>query len=268
MRLPEVKILIADDSRPIHTFIAEIVSRWSMPARVVTADDGQQCMELLASGDIDLAFIDINMPEMTGMEALGAARYQGIKTFVTLMSAKTSAARLKLARELKVYEYLVKPFEAAAVEAILRTFQRVTQPTRALIVDDSTTVRRMIQRILANSLFRITAEEAGDGPTALRKWFGAGYDIVFLDCNMPGLNGIDTLEQLLSVKPDARVIMMSGERNEQRRLFALQRGAVDFLYKPFYPIDVDRTLHGVYDLEMPELAASRVDDIAWAASVA
>jgi DNA-binding response OmpR family regulator len=267
MRLPEVKILIADDSRPIHIFISDVVSRWSVPAQILTADNGQRCMELLAGGDIDIAFIDVNMPEMTGMEALGAARYRGIKTFVTLISAKTSEARLKLARQLKVYEYLVKPFEAHAIEAILDTFHRVTHPTRALIVDDSATVRRMIQRILGDSLFRITADEAADGPTALRKWFKDGYDIVFLDCNMPGLNGIDTLEQLLAVKPNARVIMMSGERNEQRRVFALERGAVDFLYKPFYPSTVDRTLHKVYELKMPDLA-SLDDELALAASVA
>ena len=86
---------------------------------------------------------------------------------------------------------------------------------------------------------------------------------------MPGLNGIDTLEQLLAVKPNARVIMMSGERNEQRRVFALERGAVDFLYKPFYPVDVDRMLHKVYDLKMPDLASHHDDEeLALAESVA
>ena len=85
---------------------------------------------------------------------------------------------------------------------------------------------------------------------------------------MPGLNGIDTLEQLLAVKPDARVIMMSAERNAERRRFALERGAVDFLYKPFYPIDVDRMLHKVYDLKMPELAQGEDDELALAVSVA
>jgi CheY-like chemotaxis protein len=271
MRLPEVKILIADDSRPVHTVISEIVSRWATPAQILTADNGQQCMELLARGDVDLAFIDVNMPEMSGMEAVGAARYRGIKTFVTLMSARSSEARLKLARELKVYDYLVKPFEARAIESVLQTFQRITRPTRALIVDDSATVRRMIQKILAGSLFRITADEAGDGPTALRSWFREGYDIVFLDCNMPGLNGIDTLEQLLAVKPNAKVIMMSAERNEERRQFALARGAIEFLYKPFYPSDVDRTLHKLFDLKMPELAANgepAAEEIALVASLA
>jgi DNA-binding response OmpR family regulator len=100
---------------------------------------------------------------------LALARCRGIKTFVTLMSGETSEARLQLARELKVYEYLVKPFEPAAVEDILRTFGRVTRPTRELVVDDSATVRRMIQQILAASLFRISGDEAGDGATALMK---------------------------------------------------------------------------------------------------
>jgi hypothetical protein len=50
--------------------------------------------------------------------------------------------------------------------------------------------------------------------------------------------------------------MMSGERNEERRRWALDRGAIAFLYKPFYPADIDRELHKLFDLKMPMLASA------------
>lgn len=49
-------------------------------------------------------------------------------------------------------------------------------------------------------------------------------------------------------------LTLSGERNEGRRAWALDRGAVAFLYKPFYATDVDRELHALYGLKMPMLA--------------
>ena len=72
---------------------------------------------------------------------------------------------------------------------------------------------------------------------------------------MPGMQGTDTLERLLERDPDVKVIMNSSERNEERRKCALDRGAIAFLYKPFYPADVDRSLHSIDGLHMPLLAA-------------
>ena len=48
--------------------------------------------------------------------------------------------------------------------------------------------------------------------------------------------------------------MISGERNETRRRWALDRGAAAFLYKPFNATDVDRELHALFGLRMPQLA--------------
>jgi DNA-binding NtrC family response regulator len=260
MRPKTTKLLIADDSRSVLTFIADVASRWSSSVQTITAENGRECMDALERDDIDLAFIDVNMPDMSGMEALGAARYHGIKTFVTLMSSLGTQARFNLARQLKVYEYLVKPFDAGDVEAILQTYRRISLPTRALVVDDSATVRRMIQKILSASLFRIAWDEAGDGESALMKCYATGYDIVFLDFNMPGLNGLDTLDQLLARNPSAKVIMMSAERDEDRVDLALQRGALEFLYKPFYAAEVDRALHKAYDLKLPSLAIGGAEE--------
>src|SRR4029077_15302586 len=132
----------------------------------------------------------------SGMEALGAARLKGIKTFVTIMSAKSSAPWCKIARQLNAYEYLVKPFTAQDVEAIIGACRRISEPMRTLIVDDSRTIRGVIRRLLEQSMFRLAIDEADDGAIALERCRETPFDIVFLDCNMPGFDGLKTLDLL------------------------------------------------------------------------
>jgi CheY-like chemotaxis protein len=250
----KLRVLVADDSSTIQAFFAEIAETSPIPFDIVTAHDGRQTMDLLSAGGINLAFIDVNMPEMSGLEAVGAARQIGVKTFVTLISGQASTRRLNLARQLKVYEFLSKPFTPAEVQDILKTYCRVTVPTKLLVVDDSATVRRIITKVLSNSIFNIDVTEAGDGMTALQHCVSGEFDAIFLDCNMPGVNGLETLERMLEIDPAVRVIMNSGERNEEKKRWALDRGAVAFLYKPFYPADIDRELHAIFGLKMPMLA--------------
>jgi len=256
----KLKVLVVDDSPIVHDIFADMVEGSPVPFEVIRAHSGEQCMEFLKQGGINLAFIDVNMPGMSGMEAVSNARYEGIKTFVTLMSSNPSKRRFQIARLLKVYEFLAKPFTAEAVYAILRTYRKVNTPTRALIVDDSATVRRLINKVVSSSVFNIDVTEAADGEKALAACENGDFDVVVLDCNMPGLNGVATLEQLIERDPGIKVIMISGERNEDRRRWALDRGAIAFLYKPFYAEDIDRELHQLFDLKMPMLATA--DDTA------
>jgi DNA-binding NtrC family response regulator len=250
---PKIRILVGDDSKVVHSLFADIIAKWPKPITMVSAYNGRQCVAHFEQSKIDLAFIDVAMPEMNGMEAIARLRYSGGRTFITLMSGTGGQTRFQLARHLKTYEFLVKPFSSGDVQRILRIHQRVSLPTRVVIVDDSATVRRMVKKILAASLFNILVAEASNGEDALVQCASGGFDIVFLDCNMPGLDGIETLDGLLSRNPDAKVIMMSGERNEARTSLAKERGAIEFLYKPFYARDVDRVLHMAYGLQQPML---------------
>ncbi|HMK79983.1 MAG TPA: response regulator [Xanthobacteraceae bacterium] len=250
-----LKVLVADDSASMHQIFGTFAEGAPIPFEVVSAHSGDQCLALLRQNFCNLAFIDVSMPGMSGMEAIGGARYEGNKTFVTLMSSTASEKRFQLARHLKVYEFLVKPFGAQEVYRIISTYDRMTVPTRALIVDDSATVRRLISKVVSGSIFNVDIAEAGDGTTALELCDKEQFNVIVLDCNMPGLDGLSTLQRMLAHNRNARVIMMTAERNEERRRKALDLGATAFLYKPFYPADVDRELHAVFNLKMPMLAS-------------
>jgi CheY-like chemotaxis protein len=137
------------------------VQHLRFPVDMAEARNGRDCLDLLTNGEFGLAFIDVFMPEMSGLEALGNARFMGNKIFVTLMSAYPNERCLKLARELQAYEFLFKPFGPSEIGAILETYRRACQPMRALIADDSPTQRRIVSRVLSPQ--HVPHRHRGDG---------------------------------------------------------------------------------------------------------
>ncbi len=252
-----IRMLIADDSPLILRILREAISQTKLPVRITSTDNGSDCLTMLSGRDIDLAFIDVQMPELSGTDAVWAARKLGLNTFITLMSSPPSLEAIFLARKMKAYEFLFKPFASADVMAIIDTYQRITAPTKVLIVDDSKTVRQIIQKTIGASLFNCTVAEAPDGATAIESCAAAPFDVVMLDCNMPGLSGIDTLQRLLKLNPGLKVVMISGERDPARDLLARQYGAFAFLPKPFDAGDMNMMLHKIHGLRSPDLFAQR-----------
>jgi DNA-binding NtrC family response regulator len=254
---PTISMLVADDSRLIRKIFMDAAQGSKLPLRISATDNGRDCLTLLKSGDIDLAFIDVHIPELSGTEALWAARKLGVQTFVTVMSSPPSLEAVEIARKLKAYEFLFKPFDVADVQAIMRTYERVTTPTKVLIVDDSLTVRKMIQKVVHGSIFQCEIAEAPDGQTTTALCETREFDAIFLDHNMPGLAGLDTLDQLLAFKPGLKVVMISGEHDPTLEHRSLKAGASAFLRKPFGSADVDRVLHDIYGIKSPNLTLER-----------
>lgn len=254
-----VQMLVADDSLVVHEIFREAAERANIPINVVSTTNGRECMALLGRGDLGLAFIDVHMPEKSGMDALWGARHEGNKTFVTLMSGTPTDQLIDLAQELKAYEFLQKPFSVADVLAIIGTYERIAAPMRALVVDDSATVRKLIQKVLSASIFHIEVDYAADGMSALARCREDGIDIVFLDCNMPGLDGFATLSGLVARDPRLKVVMISAEKNADNERAALEAGALAFLHKPFYSTHVDALLHKLYGLRSPNLISRGTD---------
>lgn len=265
---PPKKVLIADDSAVVHRIFLDALRDVAFPITLLHALDGEKCLRILEKVPVDLAFIDIEMPHINGVEALYAARNRGSRTFVTLISGQADERCIEAARELGVYELLLKPFDASHVLSVLATYRRLITPLQALVVDDSLTVRRVIRKVLAHSLFRMEIDEIADGSTAIERCRARPADVVFLDYNMPRLNGSDAMETILRDNPATKVVMISGERNSDREREWMQRGAAAFLPKPFSASDVDLLLHRLNGLQPPRLKTEGVGLVAaFAASI-
>jgi DNA-binding NtrC family response regulator len=248
-----ITMLIADDSHVTAQLLTEAARMSKLPLRLSTTDNGRDCLTLLNGSNIDLAFIDVHMPELSGTQAFWSARKLGVKTFVTLMSSPPAAEAVDMAIKLRAYEFLFKPFALDDALAIIETYARISSPTKVLIVDDSSSVRQIVQKILHGSVFNCEIAEAGDGETALMLARNTQFDVVFLDCNMPGMSGIATMKRLALVQPSLKIVMISAEHNATHETEALDGGVCAFLHKPFHSQDVDQVLHGAFGLRSPNL---------------
>src|SRR4029077_7409145 len=199
---------------------------------------------------------DVHMPTMGGMDALWAARIAGNKTFVTLISGRSNRRCIDLARQLDAYEFLTKPFGKAEIEAILTTHRRVATPMHVLLVDDSAVSLKVMRKVLSSSVFHLDIEDANTGTEALARCKAEAFDVVFLDVNMPGLNGYATLARMMEANRQAKVVMISGEYNATREREALKLGAAAVMHKPFFPTEIDAVLHRVFGLQSPKLSTN------------
>lgn len=103
---------------------------------------------------------------------------------------------------------------------------------KIMIVDDAMFMRATIRKILnANGFEDIV--EMKDGESALLAYGEEKPDLVLLDITMPGISGLEVLEQIIKRNPDARVVMCSAVGQEMMIMRAMDLGAKYFIVKPF-----------------------------------
>ena len=101
---------------------------------------------------------------------------------------------------------------------------------KILIVDDSAMSRRMMRRIVESAGFEVV--EAEEGPEALEKYYLDKPVAVFLDLTMRDMYGLEVLEKLRQMDPNARVIIASADIQDMTRDSVTQAGADAFINKP------------------------------------
>jgi len=113
-----------------------------------------------------------------------------------------------------------------------------------LVVDDSAFMRKLIAEIIESSGAFHVVGTAVDGVEALQKIRTLKPDIVTLDIEMPRLNGLQALEQIMAEMPRP-VVMLSAAGSDlgnDMTLRALERGALDFVRKPSGPVSIDLSM--------------------------
>ena len=243
-----LNILIADDSKTVCKFVTAALKNLPLKTRFAEAHDGERCLQLLNSTKCDIAFVDFNMPHMTGLDALKLSREQGSKAFVVLMSTDVDDQKRQEARDCGAYDYLRKPIKPKDLTDIINNYIRFKTIADVMVVDDSRTVRSAVKRVLADSVFKMIVSEAESGEETIKECQSSVPDIMFLDVNMPGKDGIQTLKELRSLGADPKTILMTGDKTLEFNKEMLDLGVVNLLYKPFFSEDVDRVIHEIFEL--------------------
>jgi two-component system KDP operon response regulator KdpE len=135
---------------------------------------------------------------------------------------------------------------------------------KVLLVEDDRSIRRGLYATL--SALGFDAGEASSGEEAMSRLQAAGYEVVLMDLNMPGMGGVEACRQIRSEFPRISILVVTVRDTEDAKIEALDAGADDFITKPFQvgeltariraavrrqrtPAGSESTIHlGVFDL--------------------
>ena len=130
------------------------------------------------------------------------------------------------------------PSRAAARERMERH-----RTLRVLFVDDE----EHLQDVMRSELPRLGHEVTvcPDGRAALKALEKGSFDAAILDLRMPGMTGIEVLEQLKKVSPDTEALVMTGHASTETAIQAVRLGAFDYITKPCQLAEIETVLNKV-----------------------
>jgi DNA-binding NarL/FixJ family response regulator len=118
-------------------------------------------------------------------------------------------------------------------------------PVRVLLVDDDDLMRAGLTAVLSSDETIDVVGEAPDGRAAVERAIELRPDVVLMDVRMPGLDGIAATRELLTVSPDAKVVVLTTFEEDDYIFGALSAGASGFLLKRTRPEELIAAIHTV-----------------------
>ncbi|WP_082084112.1 response regulator [Paenibacillus beijingensis] len=136
---------------------------------------------------------------------------------------------------------------------------------RLLLADDHAMVRKGLQVFLNTQSDMELVGEASNGLETLDKAAALQPDVILMDLNMPGLNGIEATKQIKAAFPNVKVIVLTSFSDQDHVLPAIRAGAKGYLLKDVEPEELARAIRRVYQGQVelhPEAAGQLMDLIA------
>ena len=269
-KLAGLRPLIVDDNATNIHVLTTLTGKWGMHPR--STETPSQALEWLRTGEpFDLAILDMQMPGMDGVtlaaeiRKLPACRQLPI-LLLTSVGIRTNTAEFTVAAIANCLTKPIKPLQLqqTLVQVISGTKPAAPKPVaaankldpslasrlplRILLCDDNAVNQKVAARLLLQMGYQ--ADLAHNGIEALAAIDHQPYDIVFMDVQMPEMNGIEAAraireqqqQQLPNYHPHIRIIAMTANAMHGDREKCLAAGMNDYLSKPVRPEDIRRIL--------------------------
>ncbi|MDR3372805.1 MAG: response regulator [Ancalomicrobiaceae bacterium] len=252
--------LVVDDSDVIRYVLRKAISEIMPSCEVFECPNALEAARFLGSRIPEILFVDLNMPGISGFQFIERLSkiLDGRKApIIVSISADTSHKTVEFLRRFGVYEILPKPFSSRSIAEILLKSLHIAKPRTVLVTDDSSTSRSIIKKVVARSLFNLTPVEASDGHAAIALATQRKFDCVFVDLNMPGIDGIETAGTILYDRPETIIVLISAQGNEKVEREAIHVGIKHFMRKPFYADDINALLHTLFEIRDTEFVKAR-----------
>ena len=249
-------ILVVDDNTTNRTILRRLLQQWKI--RPLLAASGKEALSMLGHHRVDLVISDLHMPEMDGIALAKALRTKNNDVPVLLLSSVGNETRRKYPDLFQAV--LNKPVKH---HLLLKCIARLLQghqtfpgqeeqhpqklsdrfarnfPLRILIAEDNLVNRQLIDHVLGKLGYAPVMVE--NGQEAIDKLEGQEFDIVFMDVQMPVMDGLEAARLIRSRGGEQPVIIaLTADAQEEDRQACLDAGMDDYISKP---LQLDRLLN-------------------------
>jgi len=280
--LRAVKVLVVDDNRTNRRILEGMLGRWEMKSS--SAQDGEEALTKLSEAQeagqpFSLILMDMHMPNMDGFELIERIRQRPGASTATIMMLTSAGHRGDAARcqELGVSAYLLKPIRQSELrEAIARvlgareqkgaiplitrySLHDAREPSgslRILLAEDNLVNQRLATRLLEKRGHSVAV--AANGLEALAALDKESFDLVFMDLQMPEMDGFEATAAIRkrerSTGVHLPVVALTAHAMKGDREKCLAGGMDAYLSKPIRPLELDEVLQGYLarGMETPE----------------
>jgi two-component system sensor histidine kinase/response regulator len=268
-------VLVVDDSATNRS-ILEVYLR-SQGLRVELAESGPEALAVMHAAarngvPFELVVLDCNMPGMDGIDLATAIRAAPGLRAARLVMLTSSGDERAAAQEVGIAHYLTKPVRrarlletiadalgtarAAPEPAVEPAPARVADGRPILVAEDNAVNQLVIERMLRQRGFEVHVAE--HGREALAMLASDSYVAVFMDCQMPELDGYETTAAIRSGEgPGERlpIVAMTAHAMKGDRDRCLAAGMDDYLSKPIRAAELDAALHRWTGMALGPVAA-------------
>lgn len=235
------RVIVVSKSKEDHDLFRQAASASRVPIEIIEADGAGSACRLLGSV-VDLVFLDAALASDEIGKVVAAARGLPKPPFTALMAEPQAAAA-----PFPTDGLAAKPTHLEAARGLMEKSVRVRLPSRVLVVDDSATMRSIVRKVLAATRFPLEVTEVQQGFDAIELARKVEFHIVFLDYNMPGFSGLETMAEFRREKHNPHFVLITSAGDEAVAERARAQGAA-FLKKPFFPDDIEAVLCRFYGL--------------------
>lgn len=227
----KLNILVVDDEEPIRGLFVRLFSK--KDHCVVCAENGIRGIELAGKQKFDIAFIDMRMPGIDGLETFRGLRKLYPKITAVIITGFKDKAKVEAALYEGVVACLSKPFDLKDIQAVLeKEIEKEKGGIKVLAIDDDPAINSVFKRLEANG--GCAVETVKSAETALEKLKKTPYDLAFLDVVLPGMDGTALCSRISKDYPNTKVILCIGFSDNVELMKAKgNQGAVYAIEKPF-----------------------------------
>jgi DNA-binding response OmpR family regulator len=246
-----MRVLLIEDNEDDAHFIREMLAeRKSAGIELEWADQLGRGLMRLAEGKIDLVLLDLSLPDSHGLSTFDKVTADRPDLPIVVLTGLDDEGMAVQAVRKGAQDYLVKTRldSDRLVRALRYALERHhrsesapspakywQEPSTILLVDDEDTLREVANKILTRGGYTVLDAKDGNACLKIAQEYTGPIHLLVTDMLMPGMNGREVADHLVTLREQTRVLYMSGYPNEAILSHCGFYPGIVFVHKPFNP---------------------------------